>query len=62
MVGDISPLELFLMSILFIYLKSVETNVCRNKFKVKVKRISKFIFDCFDTWVIVIVLNFFSTI
>ena len=26
MVGDISPLELFLMSISFIHLKSVETN------------------------------------
>ena len=56
--GDISPLELFLMSISFMYLKTV----CRNKFKFKVGRISKFIFDCFDTWGIAKVLNFFSTI
>ena len=52
MAGDISPLELF----------SPQNYVCRNKFKFKTERIPKFIFDCFDTWVIVKVLNFFSTI
>ena len=58
MAGDISPLELFLMSISFMHLKTV----FRNKFKFKAERIPKFIFDCFDTWGIVKVLNFFSTI
>ena len=37
MAGDISPLELLLMSISFMYVY-----VCRNKFKFKVKRIPKF--------------------
>ena len=58
MAGDISPLELFLISISFMHLKTV----CRNKFKFKVERIPKFIFDCFDTWVLVKGLNFLSTI
>ena len=58
MARDISPLELFSLSISFMYLKtmSVET------FKFKVKMIFKFIFDYFDTWVIVKELNFFSTV
>ena len=58
MAGDISPLELFLMSISFMYLKimSVETNS-----NLKLKKFLNF-FDCFDTWTIVKVLNFFSTI
>ena len=37
MAGDISPLELLLMSISFMYVY-----VCRNKSKFKVKRIPKF--------------------
>ena len=58
MARDISPLELFSLSISFMYLKtmSVET------LKFKVKMIFKFIFDYFDTWVIVKELNFFSTV
>ena len=59
MAGDISPLELSLLSISFMYLKtiSVETNS-----DLKNVKNPKFIFDCFDTWVIAKVLNFFSTI
>ena len=57
--GDISPLELSLLSISFMYLKtvSVETNS-----DLKNEKNPKFIFDCFDTWVIAKVLNFFSII
>ena len=55
MAGDISPLELS-FNINFIYVSP--NYVCRNKFKFKVERIPKFIFDCFDTWVIVKVINF----
>ena len=47
MAGDISPLELHLKTM------SAETNS---------KRIPKFIFDCYDIWVIAKVLSFFSTI
>ena len=57
--GDISPLELSLLSISFMYLKtvSVETNS-----DLKNEKNPKFIFDCFDTWVIAKVINFFSII
>ena len=40
----------------FIYVS--QSYVCRNKFKFKVERIPKFIFDNCDSWVIVKVLNF----
>ena len=61
MTGDISPLELFLVSISFMYLKtmSAETN---SNVKLKEFLNLSFIFHCFDTCVIVKVLNFFSTI
>ena len=36
--------------------------ICRNKFKFKVESILKLVLDCFDIWVIVKVLNFFSAI
>ena len=54
--GDISSL----FNVNFIY--ESQNYVCRNKFEFKVERIPKFTVDCFDTWVIVKVLNFFSTI
>ena len=59
MAGDISLLELFLMSISFMYLKilSAETNS-----NLKLKDFLNLIFYCFDTCVIAKVLNFFSNI
>ena len=56
MAGDISPLELFIISISFMYLKilSAETN--------SKKDFLNLIFYCFDTCVIAKVLNFFSNI
>ena len=59
MAGDISPLELFIMSISFMYLKilSAETNS-----NLKLKDFLNLIFYCFDTCVIAKVVNFFSNI
>ena len=50
MAGDISPLEHF-FSVKFIYVS--QNYVCRNKFKFKVEIIPKFIYDFFDTCMIV---------